>query len=108
MSLVIDSFMLLLMPIKVLPRDYEFEYRLDSLLSSKCHYRVVLQDKLFSGTHTTKHTTRTDLDFIQLSITATLHWPVIERGECLQKMILTGSYDLHAKLIVSGEEDHSI
>ena len=59
--------MLLLMPIKVLPRDYEFEYRPDSLL---WYCRISLTS---SGKYTTKHTTRNDLNFIRLSITATLH-----------------------------------
>ena len=34
---------------------------------------MTLQDKLISGTHTTKHTTRNDLSFIRLSVTANLH-----------------------------------
>ena len=47
--------MLLLMPIKVLARDYEFENRPDSFLSSKPIPYMVLQDKLFSGTHNKTH-----------------------------------------------------
>ena len=34
---------------------------------------MTLQDKLISGTHTTKHTTQNDLSFIRLSVAANLH-----------------------------------
>ena len=73
-----------------------------------CQYRMWYYWISLFLVHTAKDSTRNDLNFIWLGITANLHASHQKGGECLQKMKPIGSLDLHAELIMSGEEDHSI